>query len=61
MTLYTFDKDAAGKSNCNDKCATAWPPFQVAASAAASGEWTIVDRDDGSKQWATRASRSIAG
>ena len=23
MTLYTFDKDAAGKSNCNDKCATA--------------------------------------
>ena len=23
MTLYTFDKDEAGKSNCYDKCATA--------------------------------------
>ena len=26
-TLYTFTKDAAGKSNCNGGCATAWPPF----------------------------------
>lgn len=28
MTLYRFDKDTArpSKSNCNDDCATAWPP-----------------------------------
>ncbi|MGN6305865.1 MAG: hypothetical protein ACTHNH_13670, partial [Mesorhizobium sp.] len=26
MTLYTYDKDEAGKSNCYDKCATNWPP-----------------------------------
>lgn len=52
MTLYTFDKDTAGKSNCNDKCATAWPPLQTAADSKAAGEWTIVARDDGSKQWA---------
>lgn len=52
MTLYTFDKDSAGKSNCNDKCATAWPPLAVAADGAAAGEWTIVMRDDGTKQWA---------
>src|SRR3546814_12810623 len=25
MTLYTFDKDPAGKSVCNGKCAEAWP------------------------------------
>jgi predicted lipoprotein with Yx(FWY)xxD motif len=29
MTLYVFDKDAAGsgKSMCNGPCATNWPPL----------------------------------
>src|SRR6476661_967301 len=31
MTLYTFDKDTAGKSNCNGKCAEFWPPVKAAA------------------------------
>ena len=52
MTLYTFEKDAIGKSNCNDKCATAWPPLPVEAGAKASGNWTIVVRADGTEQWA---------
>ena len=52
MALYTFDKDTAKKSNCNDKCAVEWPPLAVAAGAKASGKWTIVARDDGSKMWA---------
>ena len=51
-TLYTFTKDAAGKSNCNGGCATAWPPFIVANAALAGGEFSIVTRDDGAKQWA---------
>lgn len=52
MTLYTFDKDEPGKSNCNDQCATNWPPLMAEASAMGEGEWTIIDRTDGSKQWA---------
>jgi len=52
MTLYIFDKDAAGKSVCNGQCATNWPPFASAADAKASGDWSIVTRDDGGKQWA---------
>lgn len=52
MTLYTFDKDEAGKTNCYDKCAVNWPPFAAAADAKAEGDWTIVDRTDGSKMWA---------
>ena len=52
MTLYSFNKDAAGKSNCNDKCVVEWPPLQAAADSKASGDWTIVTRDDGSKMWA---------
>ena len=52
MTLYTFDKDAGGKSACNGPCATNWPPLMAASGAAASSDWSIVTRDDGSKQWA---------
>lgn len=52
LSLYTFDRDAAGKSNCNDRCATNWPPLAAAADAKPEGDWTVVTRDDGSKQWA---------
>jgi len=52
MTLYTFDKDTPGKSACNGPCATNWPPALVADNAKAAGDWTVVVRDDGLKQWA---------
>ena len=52
MTLYTFDKDAAGKSACSGPCAANWPPLVASASATASGDWSIVTRDDGTRQWA---------
>ena len=54
MTLYTFDKDAAGsgKSTCNGQCAVNWPPLMAAAADNASGDWSVATRDDGSKQWA---------
>ena len=52
MTLYTFDKDSAGKSACNGPCAANWPPLSAGAGAAGKGDWSIVTRDDGSKQWA---------
>lgn len=51
MTLYTFDKDADGKSACYDKCAANWPPLLAAAGAAAEGDFGLTDRTDGSKQW----------
>jgi predicted lipoprotein with Yx(FWY)xxD motif len=52
MTLYVFDKDADGKSACNAACTGVWPPSAAAASATATGDYTIIARDDGSKQWA---------
>ena len=52
MTLYTFAKDMPGVSNCNDKCAVAWPPLVAAADAKAMGTFTVITRADGSKQWA---------
>jgi predicted lipoprotein with Yx(FWY)xxD motif len=56
MTLYTFDGDVAssGKSVCNDPCATNGPPLTSGADAQADGAWSIVTRDDGSKQWALK-------
>lgn len=52
MTLYTFSKDAAGKSACNGPCAANWPPFAAPADAKPSGAYTVIARDDGSPQWA---------
>jgi predicted lipoprotein with Yx(FWY)xxD motif len=54
MTLYTFDRDAAasGKSVCNGPCATNWPPLMAAADAKDAGDWMVITRDDGAKQWA---------
>lgn len=54
MTLYVFDKDTAGngKSVCNGPCATNWPPLLAAEKDQARGDWSIVGRDDGRRQWA---------
>ena len=52
MTLYTFDKDMGGKSMCNGPCAANWPALMAASGSAASGDWTMVTRDDGTMQWA---------
>jgi hypothetical protein len=29
-----------------------WPPFMASADAHEMGTWTVITRDDGSKQWA---------
>lgn len=54
MTLYTYTRDGVGtgKSACNGKCAANWPPLKAGSDATASGDFTIITRDDGSKQWA---------
>ena len=52
MTLYTFDKDAGGKSMCNGPCAENWPALVAADDAKPNAEMTIVVRDDGKKMWA---------
>ena len=53
-TLYTFSKDAvgSGSSACYGQCATNWPPLTVAPTAKAMGDYSIVTRSDGTRQWA---------
>src|SRR5712672_4361572 len=53
MTLYTWDNDKeANKSSCNGMCLMNWPALKADAAAKDMGEWKVVTRDDGSKQWA---------
>lgn len=52
MTLYVFDKDSAGRSACDGTCATNWRPLMAPTSARSHGDYSVVTRDDGSKQWA---------
>ena len=54
MTLYTFDKDGGGKSACNGPCAANWPPLMAMDNDTASGDYSIITRDDGKKQWALK-------
>lgn len=51
MTLYIFDKDEAGTSTCYDDCATKWPPL-LADGTAAEGDFTLVERTDGTQMLA---------
>lgn len=52
MTLYVFDKDSAGVTNCYDNCAVNWPPYLAAAGAAAPSDgFSTVQRRDGTQQW----------
>jgi predicted lipoprotein with Yx(FWY)xxD motif len=54
MTLYTYSDDTPGNSACNDKCAQNWPPVLASASdtGTENGDWSIITRKDGKKQWA---------
>lgn len=52
MTLYTYDKDTMGTSNCTEKCAENWPPLEAKAGAKGEHDWSVIKRKDGSMQWA---------
>jgi len=52
MTLYTFDKDAGGRSMCMGPCAANWPPLTAPPGATPTGKFSVIPRDDGSHQWA---------
>jgi predicted lipoprotein with Yx(FWY)xxD motif len=52
MTVYTYDKDVSGQSNCYATCASYWPPVTAEPGQQASGDMSIIRRSDGTMQWA---------
>jgi predicted lipoprotein with Yx(FWY)xxD motif len=52
LRLYSYARDKPGRSLCDARCSTAWPPVVAPADAKPVGKWTIVQRPDGRRQWA---------
>lgn len=53
--LYVYRNDTMfGMSHCEGACAAAWPPLLATPQAQPSPDWTLITRQDGSKQWAYR-------
>ena len=53
LRIYANDRDSPSKSTCNGGCARAWIPLAVNANNLKPlGEWTIITRDNGDRQWA---------
>jgi predicted lipoprotein with Yx(FWY)xxD motif len=50
--LYVYDLDRDGHSACNVGCDGARPPVIAPPDAKPLGEWSVVQRADGQKQWA---------
>lgn len=50
-TLFVSEADEAGVSNCVGTCAEEFPPLLASAMAAAFGDWTVTQREDGARQW----------
>jgi predicted lipoprotein with Yx(FWY)xxD motif len=51
-TVYTFDRDQIGKSNCYGDCARQWPPVLATTGAQPYGRMSLAARQDGQEQWA---------
>ena len=52
MTLYIYDKDEPGVTNCYEQCAINWPPLMAEDGATPEGDFTLVERTDGTQMWA---------
>ena len=50
-TVYTFDKDTAGKSNCAGGCLAAWPMFVAKPGAKPQGDFSLIEATGGQQQW----------
>jgi len=51
-TLYTYDKDTAGVSNCSGACLQAWPAYTAGSQSDLPNGISVITRSDGSMQYA---------
>ncbi|MGH1350032.1 MAG: COG4315 family predicted lipoprotein [Methyloligellaceae bacterium] len=51
-TLYIFDNDKSGLSNCQADCSESWPPYLVKDNEEIRENFSVIERSDGSRQWA---------
>lgn len=53
-SVYAYEKDGRNKSACKDDCLDGFEPVLAGIYARPFGEWTILERAPGVKQWAFR-------
>lgn len=53
-SVYTFDQDTPAKSNCTGPCTADFDPMLAPDVAVTTGDWSVVARPGGRKQWAFR-------
>lgn len=53
-SIYANERDTADKSTCYGDCTRTWQPVLAPAAARAHGEWSIVERSPGVRQWVFR-------
>lgn len=53
MSLYVWDNDLTvpGKSVCEGPCTITWPPMLAKEGDKASGDFSLLVREDGKTQW----------
>jgi predicted lipoprotein with Yx(FWY)xxD motif len=54
FSVYTWDGDEPGKSNCHGDCLTDWTPVLAPENVTERGGWTTLERSPGINQWAFR-------
>jgi predicted lipoprotein with Yx(FWY)xxD motif len=54
FSVYAYDKDTPGKSNCTGACLDTWAPVIAPEMAKNAGDWTVIERSPGVWQWAHR-------
>jgi len=52
MSVYAYEKDKPNQSNCYDACLTDWTPVFAPELSVPLGDWSVIARRDGKKQWA---------
>ena len=50
-TLYAFDNDEPGGSNCAADCLKKWSAFIAKPEARETGDFSLIGRTDGARQW----------
>ena len=53
-SVYSYDGEGRNKVTCTATCVDGWEPVIAAQYARTIGEWTIVERAPGIRQWAFR-------
>jgi predicted lipoprotein with Yx(FWY)xxD motif len=54
FSVYVSEHDEPNKSNCDEECARTWIPMLAPESAHPHGDWSILERAPGYRQWAFR-------